>query len=59
MSPLPARGTSFVIFGGDGGASNPAHVQGERELVREVTKAGDAWGRRSVVRVGLHQGMGG
>ena len=59
MSPLPAQGTFFVILGGDGGASHPAHVEGGRELVREVTKAGGAWGQKSMVRVGLRQGMGG
>lgn len=42
MSPLPVRGISFVIPGGDGGTSHPPHLQGE-----EVTKAGDAWGQRS------------
>lgn len=58
MSPLPAQGTSFVMLGGDGGASQSAHVQEQRDLVREVTKAGGAWGsQRSMVRVGLHQGM--
>lgn len=40
MSPLPAGETSFVILGGGGEESHLVHVQGERELVRKVTKAG-------------------
>lgn len=46
------------MLGGDGGASHSAPVQGGRELVREVTNAASAWGRRNMVRVGVHQGMG-
>lgn len=55
MSPLPAQGISFVVPGGDGGTSHPPHLQGEKE----VTKGGDAWGQRSTVGVGLHQGIWG
>lgn len=40
MSPLPGQETFFVILGGGGEESHLVHVQGERELVRKVTKAG-------------------
>lgn len=47
MSPLPARGISFAIPGGDGGTSHPPHLQGERE------------GMPGDKGVGLHQGIWG